>query len=49
VAERIASQTGIGLSQHVLLGTHRDVDDVVEAIAKVTAHVDELATAAAVT
>jgi hypothetical protein len=44
-AERIAAQTGLGLSQHVLLGTHRDVDDVVAAIAKVAAQADELATA----
>ncbi len=43
VAERIATQTGFGLSQHVLLGTRREVDDVVAAVVKVTAHAHELA------
>ena len=44
-AEHIAEETGLGLSQHVLLGTHRDVDDVVAAIARVADHAYELAAA----
>ena len=43
-AERIATETGLCLSQHPLLGTRKDVDDVVAAIAKVAAQADELAT-----
>jgi hypothetical protein len=43
-AERIATATGLCLSQHRLLGTRKDIDDVVAAIAKVAARVDELAT-----
>jgi dTDP-4-amino-4,6-dideoxygalactose transaminase len=42
-AERIASETGMGLSQHVLLGSHADVEDVVAAIDKVTKHAHSLA------
>ena len=42
-AERLASETGMGLSQHVLLGTHAEVEDVVAAIDKVTKHADQLA------
>jgi len=48
VAEQIAAATGIGFSQHVLLGDHGDVDDVVEAIAKLSAHIDDLVATAAV-
>jgi hypothetical protein len=40
-AERIAAETGLGLSQHVLLGTHRDGDDVVAANARVAEHASE--------
>jgi len=43
VAERIATQTGFGLSQHVLLGTRREIDDVVAAVVKVATHAHELA------
>jgi dTDP-4-amino-4,6-dideoxygalactose transaminase len=46
-AERISVQTGLGLSQQVLLGTHRDVDDVVAALARVAEHAPELAAAPA--
>ncbi len=42
-AERLAGETGMGLSQHVLLGSHADVEDVVAAIEKVTKHADSLA------
>ncbi len=35
-AERIADHTGLGLAQHALLCSHRDVDDVVAAIEKVS-------------
>ncbi|MDB5077914.1 MAG: Aminotransferase DegT [Chloroflexi bacterium] len=45
-AERIAEVTGMGLSQHVLLGSHADVEDVVAAIDKVTKHADQLAVSA---
>ncbi len=44
-AERITTQTGLGMSQHPLLGTRKDIDDVVAAIAKVASNVDELAAA----
>jgi dTDP-4-amino-4,6-dideoxygalactose transaminase len=42
-AEHIAAQTGLALEQHALLGAHTDVDDVVAAIARVSAHAGELA------
>jgi hypothetical protein len=45
-AERLAGETGMGLSQHVLLGTRADVEDVVAAIDKVTKHADQLAVSA---
>jgi dTDP-4-amino-4,6-dideoxygalactose transaminase len=45
-AERLAAETGMGLSQHVLLGTRADVEDVVAAIDKVTKHADQLAVSA---
>jgi dTDP-4-amino-4,6-dideoxygalactose transaminase len=43
-AERISTETGLCLAQHPLLGTRKDVDDVVAAITKVAAQADELAT-----
>jgi dTDP-4-amino-4,6-dideoxygalactose transaminase len=41
-AERIAAETGMGLSQHVLLGSHADVEDVVAALDKVARQADHL-------
>ncbi len=46
IAERIASETGMAVSQHVLLGSRADVEDVVAAIDKVTRHADHLAVTA---
>ena len=43
--ERACAEEGIWLTQNILLGAERDMDDIVEAIAKIKAHAGELATA----
>ena len=42
VAERTAYKEAIWISHHLLLGSETDVDQIVEAIAKIQANVDEL-------
>jgi hypothetical protein len=42
VSERAAYEESVWLPHRLLLGSEKDVDDVVEAVAKIRAHVDEL-------
>jgi L-glutamine:scyllo-inosose aminotransferase len=45
VTERAAYEESVWLHHHVLLGSERDVDDIVEAIGKIRDNLDELRTA----
>lgn len=41
VTERACNEEGVWIFQSVLLGTKEDMDDIIEAISKIKAHVDE--------
>jgi L-glutamine:scyllo-inosose aminotransferase len=45
VTERAAYEESVWLHHQVLLGSEKDVDDIVEAIGKIRDNVDELRTA----
>ncbi len=45
VTERAAYEESVWLHHHVLLGSEKDVDDIVEAIGKIRDNLDELRTA----
>lgn len=42
VAEKACNEEGIWLPQNVLLGSKADMDDIIEAIGKIKAHIDEI-------